>query len=162
MSIIKFNEDPTPVRLSRAQGNSVEGKWGTQYVWECGGGDDIFYASEQFNALLNALALSEGDSVKIKKVPKTDINGKEWSVFAVDTGDGLYKTLDDIKVQAEAPAPVVDIQINQEPLGEITMSTPPIVEDGDIMSGIVERLAKIEKHLGLLEESSVTDEDIPF
>lgn len=163
MSIIKFTEDPTLVRLSRATGNRTEGKWGTQFVWECANGDDIFYASEQFNALLTSLSISVDQNIKIKKVPKTDINGKEWSVFAVDIGDGVYKTLDDLKTTAPPAPEIPSIDINSVDDG--LPSASPIGMADDVFKAIDDRLVKIEKHLGLLENASrqsVTEEDIPF
>jgi hypothetical protein len=156
MAILKFDKNETKIVLTRDHGIEANGKYGRQFVWECGGGDDIFYASEQLHGLIKSFNPKVGDSISIKKVLKEEIDGSSFEIFAVDNGDG-YKTFDDIK----------------EGSNESGYEKPSFAQIQNIekrLSTIVSRLAKVEEHCDIdyanqvesNKPNNVSDDDLPF
>ena len=146
MSILKFNEDIANCKLKFDSGQKVEGEYGVQYKWSCNA-DDVFFATEQFNALIMAHDVNVGDVLSIRKVKKEKIDGTFFMVFEVNG-----KTLDDFNAM---PKPTT-----QEPIYETPTSLNPPTEPTS------DRVAELEKRVAALEDKvgtpSVTKEDIPF
>jgi len=139
MAILKFNEDIMTCKMKSDTGVAVTGEYGTQYKWECNA-DDIFYATEQFNTLLKASGVKEGDVLSIRKRKKEDIQGKVFMVFEVNG-----KTIDDFN--------------------GVTLPTTPQAPS-PATSPTSDKVAQLEKRVKALEDKlgtpSVSEEDIPF
>tara|TARA_Y100001973_G_scaffold28904_1_gene43552 strand:- start:30177 stop:30644 length:468 start_codon:yes stop_codon:yes gene_type:complete len=155
MAIIQFSEEKTEVTLSFDSGKMVEGKYGPQYMWSCND-DDVFYASEQFNALLQALSVQKGQTVSIKKVKKVDKYGdqlmtKDGNPLLVFSVNG--QTLDTVvPVVKDSPVGAGFAHKDTKAKGELSMS-----ELDYRLTAVEERLDKMDG-----AKSVNTEEEIPF
>ena len=141
MSILKFTEDVTNCKMKFDNGQRVDGEYGVQYKWSCNE-DDVFFATEQFNALLRATDVKAGDVLSIKKRKKEDIQGKVFMVFEVNG-----KTLDDFNAM---PKPTASVET--KPL------TPSPAEES-VIEDLERRVKALENIVG---KPSVETSDIPF
>ena len=103
MSIIKFDNDvPVKVTLDYDGPKTVEGNYGTQYLYGVNNGADTFYATSTLTSLIEATGAVKGSEITILKIPKTDERtGKEISIFTVDG-----KSTDDYNRGGVANSPV--------------------------------------------------------
>ena len=145
MSILKFTEDTTRVKLKFDNGARTEGEYGVQYRWSCNE-DDVFFATEQLNALLMAHDVSVNESVEIKKVKKEKIDGTFFMIFEVNG-----KTLDDFNAMPKPTLTAETIKDIAEP--------KPSIPTPEYMVDLEKRVKALEDVVG---KPSVTSEDIPF
>jgi len=103
MSIIKFdNNVPVKVTLDYDGPKTVEGNYGTQYLYGVNDGADTFYATASLSSLIEATGAVKGSTITILKILKTDERaGKEISIFTVDG-----KSVDDYNRGGVANSPV--------------------------------------------------------
>ena len=103
MSIIKFKDnEAVTVTLDYDGPKTVEGNYGTQYLYGVNGGADTFYATASLSSLIEATGSKKGDEITILKVPKTDERtDKTISIFTVDG-----KSIDDYNRGGVANSPV--------------------------------------------------------
>jgi hypothetical protein len=144
MAIIKFSEnDSIDVKLSYDKGKMVSGKYGVQYLWSCNE-DDVFYATESLNSLLEGLKVNRGQTVSITKVLNA---GESIPVFQVDG-----KTLNSIS------------NLSSPPSSAPPSSTPPASPSS--LENIEQMLRLICKSLNIDYDTTpkqpAMDEDIPF
>lgn len=108
MAILRF-DDPRTVVLKYDDGKSVDGKYGTQYMWGVEP-DDVFYATPALNALITASSVKAGDRITIAKQTKEDINGNSIVFFTVNG-----KSMDDIQSGKSVESMELPEALQEEP-----------------------------------------------
>ena len=157
MAIIKFGLTEMQVKLKYGTGKEVEGLYGKQWQWSCNE-DDCFYASQQFNILLENLDVKEGDVVKIKKVKK-ESEGRTFEVFAVQMPNSEnFLTLDDISSFRERQEEKKEEQASDWTTGlESAEPASSLVEDD--LKALTKRVEALESMMS--PAGTFNEEDIP-